>query len=66
MQLTQLSQEYRATADRLQRRITELRMQLKTTLGEEQLATQRRIEILTAELADVRIITAYLKHYYTN
>lgn len=64
MELKQLAEEYRTTADRLQNRLTELRTAIRTTFGEETFAMQRRIDALYAELLDLRVVMAYLKNYY--
>ncbi|MEM1485436.1 hypothetical protein V6615_11245 [Oscillospiraceae bacterium PP1C4] len=66
MQLSQLSDEYRATADRLEARLSELRTALETAVGENAFSMQRRIETLYAELLDLRVVMAYLKNYYSD
>lgn len=62
--MTDLAQEYHETADKLLARLTELRAALATAKGEASLVLERRIEALTAELSDIRIVAAYLKNYY--
>ena len=64
MNLTALSEEYRAAADRLQERLRELRAYARTARGEEAFAAQRRIDALRAELYDPRAVMNYLRHYY--
>lgn len=64
MHLTGLSEEYRAAADALARRLAELRTLLKTARGEEAFSLQRRIETMRAELTDLRAVHSYLLHYY--
>lgn len=66
MQLTELYLEYRATADKLQARLAELRIAQETATGEDALLMRRRMEMLYAELLDLRIIMAHLKNYYTD
>ncbi len=64
MNIKELAQEYRLTADRLQSRITQLRAELLTARGKKAFDMQKRIDMLYAELLDVREIMGYLNHYY--
>ncbi len=66
MNLKQLSEEYRAAADQLQDRIAALRAELPTARGEKAFAMQKRIDLLYAELLDVRTIMGYLQNYYND
>lgn len=64
MALKELAAEYRATADGLQTKLAQLRTEVKTARGVNALRMQKRMELLYAELLDVRKIMGYLNHYY--
>lgn len=64
MELKHLAMEYRRTADGLQQRIEALREELRTARGQEALLLQKRVELLYAELVDVRKIMGHLNNYY--
>lgn len=64
MDLKGLAQEYRAAADQLQNRIALLRKELPAVRGKQAFAMQKRIEMLYAELLDVRAVMGYLNSYY--
>ncbi len=66
MNLNQLSNEYRTAADRLQDRIAALRAELPTARGETAFTIQKRIDLLYAELLDVRTVMGYLQNYYND
>ena len=65
MSLSQLTEEYRQTAQLLEDRLAQLKEELKTARGEHAFSLQKRVELLYDELLDTRIIIRYLKNYYS-
>lgn len=65
MVLTDLSVEYRESADRLARRLPQLQKELQSARGPHAFLLQRRIELLRIELGETRRVMAYLSSYYT-
>ena len=64
MNLGELAEEYRASAEKLDRRLSRLRQELLEARGEEALDLERRIGVMALELADLRSLSAYLRDYY--
>ena len=64
MNLGELAEEYRASAEKLDRRLSRLRQELLEARGEEALDPERRIGVMVLELADLRSLSAYLRDYY--
>ena len=64
MNLGELAEEYRASAEKLDRRLSRLRQELLEARGEEALDLERRIGVMVLELADLRSLSAYLRDYY--
>ena len=64
MKLGELAEEYRASAEKLDRRLSRLRQELLEARGEEALDLERRIGVMALELADLRSLSAYLRDYY--
>ena len=64
MNLGELAEEYRASAEKLDRRLSRLRQELLEARGEEVLDLERRIGVMVLELADLRSLSAYLRDYY--
>ncbi|MDD6284175.1 MAG: hypothetical protein PUB05_02295 [Firmicutes bacterium] len=65
MNITQLGEEYLQEAERLRRRIDELRVLLKSSRGKEHLQLERQINAYYKMAEDCYNTGTYLKFYYT-
>ena len=64
MDLRQLAEEYRESAERLARGLEKVRRELAGARGEEALDLERREEVMRLELMDLRSLSRYLREYY--
>lgn len=64
MDLRQLAEEYRESANRLVDGLEWIREQLAQARGEEALALERREEVMRQELTDLISLSRYLREYY--
>lgn len=64
MDLRQLAEEYKESADRLVVGLERIRTQLAGARGEEALALERREEVMRQELTDLLKLSRYLREYY--
>lgn len=64
MDLRQLAEEYKESANRLVDGLERIREQLAGARGEEALALERREEVMRQELTDLISLSRYLREYY--
>lgn len=63
MSITELIPEYLAAQDALEKRLAELQKEYESPLGESAAMVRRRIETLTDELYDLRLVIKHLMSY---